>query len=54
MATRRTVDVKKDVDSIRFLEICINCNKYIVFHDDLCINCYVPDWPDLSFVYEDN
>jgi hypothetical protein len=36
-----------------FLEICTKCHKYVVFMDDVCINCFVPDFIDLELVYED-
>jgi hypothetical protein len=35
------------------LEICEKCHNYIVFADNVCIGCYVPDLIDTELVYED-
>jgi hypothetical protein len=40
-------------DSLHLLDICKKCNEYITFLDDLCINCYVPDFIDAELLYED-
>jgi hypothetical protein len=42
-----------DESPLLFLDICTKCQKYIVFMDDVCIDCYVPDFIDLELVYED-
>lgn len=42
-----------DEEGVVFLEICKKCHKHIVFMDEECINCYVPDFPDLALIYED-